>query len=199
MNNPFDRLVDLMKQWESLGRGKVENYRKIAYGEVDRSKPSRGLGWVHSHFLPLNEEEISLIELEHNVKFPPSLKYLYLTLSCAELFRDLFVINGFWSNRLGNLTSTFCSMRGPGNSNLYQTEYGMYIAVTSHHYDQLGWAHLDFETGEVDLYVRPTNGELALEKSFDSLEDYIFEMYEHFDRLFDRETGWRTGKLIGEP
>ncbi len=197
--NPFEELLLKMQLWQHLGRGKVENHRVVAYGEIDQRRPSLP-GWIHSYYKPLELNEIQEAELQHNIKFPEQLVQFYLMFSCVEFFQDLFHIRGFWSKRYDPPTMSFHSIQSANQSiGYYQTETGMFIGITRHHYDKLGWIHLDFETGEVDLYLRPSGGEFTLEKSYGSLATFVFEMYDHFDKLFDKETGWRIGKLICEP
>ncbi len=204
MGNPFSKLEQKIKSWESLKEGqfkagKFEIPSNTAYGEVDIKNPDRYY-WIHRCFKPLNSDEIREIEKQHNTIFPQDLRLFYSMFSCANLFADSLVICGFWSKRYGSSNSLFHSVQNAVQSiGYYQTETGMFIGITRHHYDKLGWIHLDFETGEVDLYLRPSGGEFTLEKTYDSLVVFIFEIYDHFEKLFDRETGWRIGKLIGEP
>jgi hypothetical protein len=204
MKNPFEELDDRVKIWGNLKKGgrnlgKFENQANVAYGEV-KSKNPEGFSWVHRCHRPLNLEEISEIEKIHNVKFPEQLVQFYLMYSCAEFFADHLVIAGFWSQRLGSSSSLFHSVESAWQSlGYYQTETGMFVGITRHHYDKLGWIHLDFETGITDLYLRPTGGELTLERSYDSFAEFVYSMYDHLEKLFDPETGWRIGKVIGEP
>jgi hypothetical protein len=204
MENPFAELKQKIESWESLkdGKfkmGKFEGRSNTAYGEVDVKNSDRYY-WIHRYFDPLNDEEIQAIEKQHNTQFPLELRQFYSTFSCAELFADRLVIRGFWSKRFGESNSLFQHIQSAGQSiGYYQTETGMFIGITRHYYNQLGWIHLDFTTGITDLYLRPTGGEFTLEKSYPTLVDFVYSMYDHLEPWFDRNTGLLIGKRPDEP
>jgi hypothetical protein len=204
MKNLFQELDFRIKIWENLkqGRrklGKLENQSSTAYGEVDIMNPQQ-FYWIHRCYKPLYPEEILLIEQLHNTKFPEQLVQFYLMYSCANLFADHLIIAGFLPQRFTSPGTYFETVESAWKSlGYYQTETGMFIGITRHHYDKLGWIHLDFETGITDLYLRPTGGELILEQSYDSFADFVYSMYDHLEKLFDSGTGLRIGKVIGEP
>lgn len=204
MENPFIELEQRIKSWESLREGqfkagKFEMPSNTAYGEVNIKNPDRYY-WMHRCFKPLNAEEIEDIEKQHNSVFPSDLRFLYSTFSSVNLFADRLVISGFWSNRFNPPTSIFNSIQSAEQSiGYYQTETGMFIGITRHHYDRLGWIHLDFNSGVTDLYIRPTGGKFELEQSFDSLKEFLYAMYDYFEEFFDKTTGFRIKKLINEP